>query len=365
MAKRGRKPISLPEEALSLMGTMPDSHIAQRFGVSRPVARRWREQAGIPAVRPGRPSGEPRRQHKTTTVPMVGVLSKYPGLRERLGTVPDSMLAEEYGLSRERIRQFRLIDEIPSCRGEVVKDLIVRIRPLLADHRDSKIRQITGATWNLIEVVRLQEGIPQPPRVGKYDKSLEKARPLLGTMSDRKLGQMFGVPDTRIFQLRTELGIPPSQELHRYNPIDQDRIQAMFEQGRTDVEIAVELQASAHTIQQIRYQLGLQIKERSQQSTVDHAYVQTQLLQGHNDTEIAAELGCSAGTIAGIRRKMGRINKRSRLPWNEIIPLLGTVPDRVLGARYHTAGATICMKRNSLGIPSFKAQQGSTKKEPA
>lgn len=42
-------------------------------------------------------------------------LEKYPGLRERLGTVPDPHLAKEYGLTRPRIYQFRVALGIPAA----------------------------------------------------------------------------------------------------------------------------------------------------------------------------------------------------------------------------------------------------------
>lgn len=347
----GRPPIPLPEGAEEFLGKISDTALANKYGVSKTVAARWREEAGIAKV--------PRKRGETVC-PSTKTFDKYPGIRERLGTVPDAVLADEYGISREWVRRLRSVDGIPSYQHAEAKALTAKIIPLLAEHRDSEIRHITGATYNFVQAVRYQEDVPEPPRVLKYEEALKKAEPYLGTMSDRKVGQMFNIPDSRVHAYRVSLGIEPYQDNNRYNPLDTDLIRKRFEEGKNDVEIAVELGSSAHTILQKRYEMGLKRKRsRSRNLHVDEAYVRTQILQKRDDTDIAAETGCSANYVAKIRRDMGILKHRKRLPWDDIIPLMGTMPDRELGAMFHTAGATICMKRNRLGIPSYKEQQGS------
>lgn len=348
---RGRPKIPTPEEAKPLLGVLSDAKIAKRFKVSHAVAVRWREEAGIP--KPPKTPREPPAVREE-------VFDRYPGIRERLGLVSDGTLADEYGVSREWIRQLRGIDDIPSFQGQRSKSLQEEIIPLLPDHRNSVIRHLTGATASLIETTRIQQNIPEPERKGKYEDSLKLAEPLMGTMSDRKLAQMFDVPDTRIHQRRVELGIAPFQQYSRHHPLDKARIRELFRQGKSDVEIAEILGSSAHSIQQVRLRMRLlRGYQTGSRRPVDRAYIRTQILQGRDDTEIASEAGCGAGTVAYIRRKMGKFIVQQKLPWDKIIPLLGTMPDRELGAMFNTAGATICMKRRALGIPSFQDQQGS------
>ena len=102
---RGRPRLPCPLEATPLLGSMTLAGLSHRFAVSTSTVARWRREAGVVVPR-GRPRGQ------VLSVPYVVRLeARHPGLREALlaDEVASSVLGQRFGLTRERVRQIRVL----------------------------------------------------------------------------------------------------------------------------------------------------------------------------------------------------------------------------------------------------------------
>lgn len=236
------------ERARPLLGTMPDSEVADRVGISTQTVTTWRRRLGIPKV-PRRPNPE----------------IKYPGITARLGVDPDVAVAADYGLSRERVRQIRQVLHIGRAGP---KPLDPKVYAMLGWVPDSHISDATNIPSWIIRRERVRAGIPPVNVQIHYDDVISRVHEQVGQVSDRTVAEILGVAVTRVAAYRRRHGIPPfvrSPKCSDFVPLDREAVARMFHSGSTDNEIAIELDTTPATIRQIRYQIGLIRRTRRNQ----------------------------------------------------------------------------------------------------
>lgn len=109
--------------------------------------------------------------------------------RDRLGTVPDAVIAKETGIPRERVRDYRREAGIPAYSGQ----------PLAAARPGGRAASDDAAITALLEELLADE--PEPPH------RLEAFRDQLGRVSDEVIAQRAGVERTTVGGYRRKLGI--------------------------------------------------------------------------------------------------------------------------------------------------------------
>ncbi|GAB0151095.1 hypothetical protein [Marinobacterium sp. BA1] len=179
------------EEAIALLGTMPDRKLAEKLGVSLAVVRGRRIKEGIAR------SGSKKR-HKWTKEELA-----------LLGTDTDQRIADRLGLDRIQVMNKRIYEEIQAFtpRPEP-KDTALKYKDLLGTDTDKKIGKKIGCSTARVTQLRKELGI------AAYSKSSEVVwgnsdDALLGTMSDRKVAGVLGLSASRVMQRRHKLGIDP------------------------------------------------------------------------------------------------------------------------------------------------------------
>jgi len=148
-------------------------------------------------------------------------ISKYPGLREKLGTKPDNALAVEYKISRARVYQFRVAFSVPSLKpknkGTTVWRMSVR-NHVFSDLHKEWVEKTGGTTEQLAEKLGTRNSritawtLGAEGRQPSHD-ALSKLASLLGYeirlrvdgMAVVRVGDASPVPvgsDGRFYQLR-------------------------------------------------------------------------------------------------------------------------------------------------------------------
>lgn len=70
------------------------------------------------------------------------------------------------------------------------------------------------------------------------------------------------------------------------------------------------------------------------------------------DGDLGQMFDVTQATIARRRKAMGLpLRRKSKVPWEDAIPLMGTMPDSEIAKRYNVTITTIRQKRERLGIP--------------
>jgi len=353
-----RKEINVPPEAIPYLGEFPDTEVGDLFGVSTATARQWRMSRQIEANRPRAPNGaghQPRKIEALTgerreKMRML-ILREYSGLIHRLGEEPDNALAKEYGISRERVRQFRVYLGIPKWK-KGYRVPLEKIKPHLKGNTDVDVRRITGATDKDVKRARKETGILRPDQ--ERAALLESIEDRLGTVSDFELAMEIGLAPQRVTDHRHKLGIEATQPAAPDRKLDREVIRDLFHDGLTDAEIAIMLDCSAVVVNQILcYELGLKRKRKPHcNERIDRDEVMKLVREGCSDKVIADIVGCKAQTVGVIRRKHG-VKYQRRIDWGPIDPLLGEFPDYVLSKEYNIPAPTILYRRRKLGIPSY------------
>ncbi|MEC8306834.1 MAG: hypothetical protein VXZ72_03155, partial [Chlamydiota bacterium] len=186
---------------------------------------------------------------------------KYPGLLEQVGTLPDSQIAEQYVLSRERIRQIRNRLGIKRSQGrpQGISDDMVS---LLGTETDAYLAEKWGVSTPCVQKWRQDRGIPsfRASNRQKKDDLIGSVHHLLGKVPDSEIVAMLGHGTTnqQVYEYRKRHGIQGKRQGTRWNPLDRSEITRLFKAGFSDKEIAQHIKAHPGTVSQIRTgELGL------------------------------------------------------------------------------------------------------------
>ena len=238
----GRRKKECPSYVEGLLGHVPDSKVAQVAEVSNYVARRWREDRGIPPFSGGRgrPSSKASMRER--------VEKKHEGLWGQLGTMRDSELGSIYGLSRERIRQFRKEAGIPKFTPPT-NPLLEEVVGRFPDKDLADLFETTAP-----HVQRLRASKDRAP-YRKWAERLEALRPLLGHFSDCRLAVLSGMPAQYVTRARAKEGIEaftPSPRSKDFPKLDRDMIRRLVGKGHSDKEVGILMGCHAGSIAIIR-----------------------------------------------------------------------------------------------------------------
>jgi len=234
------RPATAFDRARPLLGTMPDADVASVIGCPVHTVASWRRRAGIP-----RP--------KKVPTPLV-IDARYPGMSARLGVDSDSVIALDYGISRERVRQIRSQQGIARPGG---KDhtLPPDALELLGRTPDTHIADFYDVPLWFVQRERSGRGIAAATSDQHYDRIINLARDRVGKVSDRDIADELDIPVAQVVSYRRRNSIPPfrlSPRCEGFVPLDRDTIARMFHEGATDGEIAVVVGSSAAVVSQIR-----------------------------------------------------------------------------------------------------------------
>lgn len=188
------------------LGTRKDGEIAREAGVSPPTVRKYREARGIALYRKKPPTYIPSPKRPPP--------AWQAGIRDRLGTVSDTVLAREAGVSRERVRQYRsslgvtLNDEaLHAVRAEAGA---TKRRPLPDEARawfgvvsDAEIARRLRCGTSVVAKWRKRYGLPASPeptptRTSRFDAFRDR----FGVDTDKDIAKAAGLTMGAIISYR-------------------------------------------------------------------------------------------------------------------------------------------------------------------
>jgi DNA-binding CsgD family transcriptional regulator len=176
-----------------------------------------------------------------------------------MGTVTDTVLAEQYGLTRQRVQQFRQAMDIdPKNNGFHPTPEQVA---LLGTKSDSDLAREWGVSPFHVGQYRRNNGIPRWQVWDDHEEKIAPHKHLVGKISDPKVAALCGLSTRCVFEYRkrhnikTEVLAPTHED---FSPIDREEIERLFNEEYSDNEIAEMMGCSAGTIGFIRSnELGL------------------------------------------------------------------------------------------------------------
>lgn len=126
---------------------------------------------------------------------------------DRLGIVPDTELALELGVTRQRVHQVRSSMGIPSAPtpGEKISDVE------LSAMQDRQIADLHGVSIKVVYYQRSLRGIERPQQAPADTKTRKiQADPDLGRLPDTILAARYNTDASMVSQVRRALGTPVS-----------------------------------------------------------------------------------------------------------------------------------------------------------
>lgn len=188
---------TLPQHILDLLGKDTDSYVARLAGVSIPTITSRRKLLGIPLYDPTKESYKDK------------ILRRYPKeLIDKLGTVYDSELTKDFGLSTHSVSQIRVALGIKPLQSENTKRVEIpkEAYDLMGKLSDKEIGDTFGFPIYIIRLRRDEKGIPAKAR-DVFDTVPQDCIDKLGTMPDYLLGKEYGYNGSTIGRMRKKLGI--------------------------------------------------------------------------------------------------------------------------------------------------------------
>jgi hypothetical protein len=187
--------------------------------------------------------------------------AKYPGLADELGKVTDTELGTKYGVSRQRIHQFRQRLDVDAFFTPLSLDLTPDQVALLGNRPDVELSEKWDVPAYHIASLRKELKIEAYSPWPEYEKLLAPYRDKIGKISDPQVAEMAGVPTRIVFDYRHRKGIESSviAPTHaKFKKIDRALIDEMFHDDMSDEEMAAVLGCSVGAVTMIRSQeLGL------------------------------------------------------------------------------------------------------------
>lgn len=182
----------LPAEADELIGKIPDSHIAERYGVSHTCVNRRRYKLGITKAPPIK---------KATRITCITLPAS---VVEKLGKMPDSVLAKEAGVHASTITKYRKLAGIETY----VFTLPAEGEALLGVKSDAYIASKYGTSITTIVRIRVRKGIGAfVPQI--RTKLPEELVARLGKCKDEEIAALSpGWSSSKVARYRLGLGIP-------------------------------------------------------------------------------------------------------------------------------------------------------------
>ena len=214
----------LTDAVIDRLGQDSDAAIAADLSVSDDSVSRARRRLGIPARDRGK---------RSTKQPFVRREDSWlsPGVRKRLGTVPDRVIAEKAGITTRAVQKARSELGIEPWKKPARTWLTADIEARLGTVQDRVIAEEVGVTVNAVKTTRRNLGIKAKgriphaePQFGPWLTPELKAR--MGTVPDRVLAAEVGMCKGQVAVARRHFGIP--SVLKRGRPWLTDEIRALL-----------------------------------------------------------------------------------------------------------------------------------------
>lgn len=171
------------KEMDAILGSAPDPEVAKILGLCSDAIYRRRKDLGINA-----------HGHKCK-------LDKFPGVRCKLGKVPDTEIAKAMEITRAGVAYYRRVRDINACETEKPGNEI------LGTMSDAKAAKILGISESAAYKRRVKLGIPASG-VGSAIIDTPGARALVGKVKDSVIAQMTGLDVSTVKCFRRRRGIP-------------------------------------------------------------------------------------------------------------------------------------------------------------
>jgi transcriptional regulator with XRE-family HTH domain len=235
---------------------------------------------------------------------------------DRLGMVPDQVLADELGVSHQRVQQIRLKLGVVSHR-EMIERKLEEQKDRLGKFSDKEIAEEIGCHPSGVASFRRSLKIPSYETL-QHEELVRQIRPYLGARSDPWIAREFGSTAATILHIRVGLGIPPFREKHQRIPLD--KIVGMILEGKTDEEVSLVCSCHILKVSEIRNRLGIKKKHvclmprtgwqlgdpnppEEIAPLIDE--VQRLLQEGRSSSEVAALVGVPFHAVSTIRNQLG------------------------------------------------------------
>lgn len=286
-------------------------------------------------------------------------------LFRRLGSQPDAMLAEEFGIPVEEVRRQRYLRGI-STSNLVWNDEQIA---LLGTASDQQIADQLGITQATVKRQRQSRGIAPlgETTAEKRHRWTKRQLAWLGKSSDQEIANRLGLCQTTVRTKRVSLGI---------EPVKKGRPRRRWTKGElallgklSDSEVGRRLGIHRRKAALKRQELGLpNPTEAESQSRWTPQVIKK--LGRVPDRQIADELGISAASVTAYRfrhciaahnpnSKRGR-PKGGGLRWTpDLVKRLGTVPDSELADELGLTRQAVAQTRKRLGITAFSKRPES------
>ena len=174
-------------------------------------------------------------------------------IKEYLGTMSDAKVAVMFGITRERVRQYRVKFGVPKYKSPRNRDWTEEELSWLGKLTDEEVADLIGIPKSVVRAKRYELGIRL--HINWTDKMLAE----LGTMSDRKFAKKYDISLGSVIRKRTELGIPACESVqNRWKPLvnwtpELDSILGTV----PDSAIAEQLSVGVHVVYARRQKLGI------------------------------------------------------------------------------------------------------------
>lgn len=350
------------------LGLSTDKDLAARYGVPAYVVTSARQAMGIGeahsvkarGLKPADVRAEDGNGRWQTHLVRA---QSMPELIERLGTAPDTELADQFGVNATTVGELRTRHGIRkfSSRDKLARDnpdLVSR----LGTATDIELSTQFGIPGYLIALLRRHLGIK---RFSPYDQLAREKPDLvarLGVDSDTELATAFGLSYETVNQFRRYLGIDKYSKDGGARNVPPEHIE-MFKSISLG-EMAKLTGKTTKALRKIRKALGIPHFKPASVFTPEVISA----LGTAPDPDIADRFGIDRSHLTKHRIKLGikpysGVGRPMDPVSAELTPLLGKIPDTKLAKQFGISAETVRRKRYAGGIPTCTPRPGTAMKQ--
>lgn len=265
----GRRPHVWTDRMIELLGTDTDYEVGKKIGYSATSVFHKRKALGIPSAKETE-IAERKKNKKPRPSSNERMLNKYPGIEKHLASKNNNIVADIYGISRERVRQIRNQLNVPRPKHNIHSKLSdvdqAFIKENIGKMPDTQLARMFSVNQTSIRKYRVSLGIPTYSEFvrARKDDLIREHIQRVGVDSDSQIAlDIDGVRQNDVYRFRKKAGIKADpKNSRRWNrPLDSETrdfmLSKLYNDGYTDKQISQQLGYAESTIQVLRSQLGL------------------------------------------------------------------------------------------------------------
>ncbi len=324
-------------ERIKLLGTVPDTVLAKRWGVTGGNVTRIRNSLAIPPFNENKP------------------IEWTKGMLNLLGEISDNKLAKMYEVSNMTVKLKRIELDIPpfgKSEMDPLPEIPKHVIPWIGKIPDKQLSDQFKILRTHIRVYRALMKID----LAEYETPLDhewtdQEEALLGTMSDGAVARKTQIPVCQVQHRRKSLGIAP---FNRQGKViwSKSRIERLGKEP--DHLLSKEWRIPQSSVRKKREELGIRpCKRTARKWTRD----EIKLLGTNFDTELAKQLGVSETLVCNKRKELNipAFKQAGPFQWTQsMLKKLGKVPDDELAIEIGVSYQLVSQKRLELGIPCLR-----------